>query len=180
MRLDQIMPEWDHREIHRIPLGAAPDVVFRAIEETTWAEVPVFRLLMALRFPKDGHAAGRPILADMLGGGFTLLDRDSGEVVIGSLNRVGFGADARLPEVAPGPALRAFATPGFVKIAFNFRLADGVLVTETRVRGTDARARRWFRPYWMVIRLPSGLIRRVWLAAIRRRALAAVAGSATA
>ena len=43
------------------------------------------------------------------------------------------------------------------------------LVTETRVESTDARARRLFALYWLVIRLGSGLIRRDLLRAVRRR-----------
>ena len=42
--------------------------------------------------------------------------------------------------------------------------------TETLVVGNDAASTRKFAPYWAIIRLPSGLIRRSWLAAIDRRA----------
>ncbi len=41
--------------------------------------------------------------------------------------------------------------------------------TETLVSGTDSASTRKFGPYWALIRLPSGLIRRSWLAAIDRR-----------
>lgn len=44
------------------------------------------------------------------------------------------------------------------------------LITETRVEGTDKASNAKFAPYWALIRLPSGLIRRCWLAAIERRA----------
>lgn len=40
---------------------------------------------------------------------------------------------------------------------------------ETVVVGTDRASTRRFAPYWAFIRLPSGLIRRSWLAAIDRR-----------
>jgi len=51
-------------------------------------------------------------------------------------------------------------------------LGDGTtrIETETLVAGTDQASTRRFRPYWALIRLPSGLIRRSWLAAIDRRA----------
>lgn len=42
--------------------------------------------------------------------------------------------------------------------------------TITRVNGTDQASSRKFAPYWAIIRGPSGLIRRSWLAAIDRRA----------
>ncbi|MEP7335602.1 MAG: hypothetical protein ABI717_07460, partial [Actinomycetota bacterium] len=65
-----------------------------------------------------------------------------------------------------------FAEPGYAKMAFNFRLEDRVLSTETRVLLTDERSRKLFRRYWIVIRPFSGLIRREWLRAIARRAAA--------
>ena len=46
------------------------------------------------------------------------------------------------------------------------------IITETRIAGTDSAARRAFARYWLLIRGPSGLIRRSWLAAIDRRATA--------
>ena len=55
----------------------------------------------------------------------------------------------------------------------NFRADGGRLTTETRVLLTDARARRRFRLYWLVVRPMSGLVRRSWLRAAKRRAEAA-------
>jgi hypothetical protein len=76
--------------------------------------------------------------------------------------------------VAPGE-FAGFAEPGYAKAGFNFSVAPGpaggcVLSTETRVLGTDPGARRRFRVYWTVVRPGSGLIRRDWLRAIRKRA----------
>jgi hypothetical protein len=48
---------------------------------------------------------------------------------------------------------------------------DGALLeTETRIYLTDAAARRRFGAYWLMIRPFSGLIRRLWLRAAKRRA----------
>lgn len=48
---------------------------------------------------------------------------------------------------------------------------DGTLLaTETRVFLTDERSRRRFAAYWLVVRPFSGLVRRSWLAAAKRRA----------
>ena len=55
-------------------------------------------------------------------------------------------------------------------MAINWRLDGTTLSTETRVLATDEASRRAFRRYWLVIRPFSGLIRRVWLRAIRQRA----------
>ena len=77
-------------------------------------------------------------------------------------------------EIKDGAEFLAFERAGFVKAAMNFRLSDSGagtrLETETRVLATDAGARRGFRRYWLVIRPASGLIRRIWLRAIARRA----------
>jgi hypothetical protein len=72
--------------------------------------------------------------------------------------------------VADARSFREFAEPGWAKMAVNFRVADGVLSTETRVWLTDAASRRAFIAYWLVIRPFSGLIRRAWLTAAARRA----------
>ena len=42
--------------------------------------------------------------------------------------------------------------------------------TETRIFLTDVAARRRFAAYWLVVRPFSGLLRRSWLQAARRRA----------
>ncbi|MGH2991074.1 MAG: hypothetical protein ACRDMA_14690 [Solirubrobacterales bacterium] len=69
---------------------------------------------------------------------------------------------------------RAFARPGFVRIATSFELealGEGTrLSTETRVQPTDAAAACAFRLYWWAIRGGSGLIRRDVMHAVRRRA----------
>ena len=76
--------------------------------------------------------------------------------------------------IAAVEQLRAFAEPGWVKVAFDFVLVpDGGgthLSTETRVAATDARTRRIFGLYWLAIRAGSGLIRRDLLRAVARQA----------
>jgi hypothetical protein len=67
-----------------------------------------------------------------------------------------------------------FAEPGYAKMAMDMcARSDGAgsrLETETRVFLTNAAARRRFAAYWLVIRPFSGLIRRSWLKAAKRRA----------
>ncbi|WP_084956735.1 hypothetical protein [Thermoactinospora rubra] len=177
MGLQQILPRWHFREVHRTPVYASREQVFRAIEDLTWAEVPVFRALMALRFPGSRRRpSSARVLDGLLGDGFAVLDRDADEIVVGTVARLPGGRRVALPAGSPGTAMRDLTAPDLVKIAMSFRLAGAELVTETRVLATSARARLLFRPYWLVVRLPSGLIRRVWLAAVRRRAEAACSG----
>jgi hypothetical protein len=63
--------------------------------------------------------------------------------------------------------LDVFAQQGFVVLQ-----GDGTtrIETETLIVGTDDASTQKFGPSWRLIRLPSGTIRRSWLAAIDRRA----------
>ena len=64
--------------------------------------------------------------------------------------------------------------PNRVIAAMNFLVvphgATSRVITETRVHGTDAWARRRFAVYWRIIHPGSDIIRRGWLEAIKRRA----------
>jgi hypothetical protein len=67
--------------------------------------------------------------------------------------------------------------PGFALAAMNFVVTPegpntSWVSTETRVFATSPDARRRFAAYWRVIYPGSAIIRRMWLRAIRRRALA--------
>ena len=95
-----------------------------------------------------------------------LAEEPNRELVIGAIGQPWKPRGGETPRAD----FRAFAEPGYAKMVLNFRYDAGVLETETRVRLTDAASRRKFRLYWIVIRPFSGLIRRVWLRAIRRRA----------
>ncbi|MSO96988.1 MAG: hypothetical protein EXR11_02050 [Rhodospirillaceae bacterium] len=68
----------------------------------------------------------------------------------------------------------AYQGPGF-KLAWGFSVTDlgggrCRVDTETRVQCCDAKTKRWFTMYWLIIRLPSGAIRRDMLRIIKRRA----------
>lgn len=162
--LDRVFPSWHFRERHAIRVDARPERVFAAVREVTLAEMGVFRVLARLRgirAPVD-----RPVL-EVAGPAWSVLADEPGrELVLGAV-----GQPWRLRGgVSPGGDFASFDRPGYVKMAINWRLDDTLLSTETRVLATDAAARRKFRRYWLVIRPFSGLIRRVWLRAIKRRA----------
>jgi hypothetical protein len=67
----------------------------------------------------------------------------------------------------------AFHEPGAAKLVLAFSAEPGGrltrLTTETRVHCLDRRALLSFAPYWLTIRLPSGLLRRRMLRAIKQR-----------
>ncbi len=80
------------------------------------------------------------------------------------------------PAIDGPDAYLRFAKPGYAKMALNFHLqplgASGAMLvsTETRIHLTDARARRRFGRYWLLIGPFSALLRLTMLRAIKRRA----------
>jgi hypothetical protein len=164
--LSEVLPEYDFRERHARRIDAPPDRVFAAVRELSADDSPVVRLLFLLRGLRGDTA--RPIFEQMERFGFEVVaEEPGGELVVAAIGqpwKLRGGARPR------GVDFRTFAEPGYAKMALNWRLVDGTLSTETRVRLTDAHARRAFRRYWLVIRPFSGLIRRAWLRAIARRA----------
>jgi hypothetical protein len=155
-KLDELMPRWQFVERHEIRIAAPPERIYAAIRNVTASEIRFFQILTSVRCmgrcrEKESilHAPpDKPILDVAVGSGFRMLADDAPrELVIGS-------------RVAPG----AFAV-------MNFRVdRDGVVTTETRVFARSDAARRRFAIYWRFIRPGSGIIRRSWLEAIKRRA----------
>lgn len=189
--LDAVLPRPHFTERHSRLVHASADVAWAAATSVTPGEVRAVGPLMALRsLPRilverrvpRRRPGGASFLETFEEGGFVELHRDE-HVVDGRAAAV-YGAagmfwspsgNAPLP-LADARAFAEHRGPGTVKAAFSLEVvegADGTLVTtETRIVGTDAGARRSFGRYWLIIRGPSGLIRRSWLAAIDRRARA--------
>ena len=175
--LDEFLPRYDVNEVHSVTTGAEPAAVMDAIRELTPREVPLFVALMALR-SLPAVLRGRrlptrgPLLDGFRKGGFVALRDEPDELVFGGVGRF-WQASGGLRRI-DAAEFRDFADPGWAKAAFNFAVErrDGVtlLRTETRVAGTDDRARRSFSRYWRVVHPGSALIRITWLHAIRRRA----------
>jgi len=154
--LDEIVPRWQFGEHHEIRIDATPDRIFEAIRDVTPREIRFFDTLTAIRrIGGDGRESiinapdDEPILSVATRTGFRMLVEDAPrEMVFGT--RVGPGSSA----------------------VMNFRVeGDGRLTTETRVAlAPSAGTRLLFGTYWRIIRPGSGIIRRGWLEAIKRRA----------
>ena len=99
---------------------------------------------------------------------FVILSRSSTELVAGAIGAV-WRPRGGLVRLADAEAWRTMSVPGTIKAAIDFRATEAtggsILSTETRVLAADARARRLFRLYWLVVGPFSALIRRRWLAA---------------
>lgn len=177
--LDEIMAIYDIHEVHEVVVHATIPQVWAALHQVALQDVPVFHALMAAR-ELPGRLAGRPwltaeprrpLLEHMGSSGFVqLAERAPVETVLGLLARpwrLG-GGQARVRDAA---SFLAFDEPGWSKAVMGFRLddvGDAVrLRTETRIRSTDATARRNFRAYWAVAGWGSAATRRAWLKAAK-------------
>ena len=162
--LERALPVWHHRERHSIHVSAAPGPALSAALAVRAAELPLVRALFRLRGLRP--ESGSTLLDAMGKDGFEQFS-DGVYVAIGKPWTPSGGLRSAADFVG-------FAEPGFAKMAFDFRAVPegggSRLETETRVFLTDARSRRRFAAYWLVVRPFSGLVRRSWLAAARRRA----------
>lgn len=163
MPIADALPVYHHSERHSIRVAASPERTLAAAREVTLGELPFVRLLARLRGLGPGHG---PLWEALLGAGFQPFGDDT-LVLVGRPWRAGY--ERRHVE-----DFIVFAEPGWAKMAIDLRAVpdgDGArLETETRVFLTDRPARRRFAAYWLVIRPFSGLIRRLWLRAAKRRA----------
>ena len=164
MAVADALPVYHHRERHSLHVDATPEAALAAARQTRFEDVPLVRALYRLRGLRAARSG--PIWDVMLEEGFRLHDAET-LVLIGRPWSPG-GGIRRAEDFA------GFDEPGYAKMAMDLRaVAEGPgarLETETRVFLTDARSRRRFLAYWLVIRPFSGLIRRLWLRAARRRA----------
>ncbi|HEY6052227.1 MAG TPA: hypothetical protein VIZ58_13315, partial [Thermoanaerobaculia bacterium] len=173
--LDRFIPLWDVRECHELVVAAPVGRAFQVLRNLDVNRAPIVKVLFWLRelpsrrknrdrLPPLGR---RSLLEDALSVGWTILEEIPGQqLAVGAITR------PWEPVVCfrgvPGPELRAFRDPGFVKIVWGIsvRPADGggcILGTETRVIATDERSRRKFGRYWYVFGPFIRLIRRISL-----------------
>ncbi len=159
--IDRFLPEWDANEIHAVVLDPTPERALAAALTAPAAPDAIVRLLLRLRgLPRDGTVEEL-----LLGMGFEPLAREPDEVVFGAAGK----------PWQPGGGIGPFtpASAGTVRIVLNFHAEPlpelGTrLSTETRISGVDGQARRAFRRYWRFVGPFSALIRRRWLAGVRR------------
>lgn len=164
MSVQDALPVFHHHERHAIRVAASPERALAAAREARLDDVPLVRLLFRLRGLRASPRG--PVWEALLAEGFQPLGDDTVVLVgkpwspRGNLRRV--------------DDFVAFAEPGYAKMALDLRAVpdgDGArLETETRIYLTDAHARRRFGAYWLVVRPFSGLVRRSWLKAAKRRA----------
>ncbi len=164
MSLSDALPVYHHNECHSIHVAATPERALAAAREVSLEDVPIARTLVRLR---GLRAAPRgPLWDALLAQGFQPFGDDTLTLIGKPWTRRG--------GIRQVDDFVAFAEPGWAKMAVDLRaVPDGTgarLETETRIFLTDSASRRRFGVYWLVIRPFSGLIRRSWLKAAKRRA----------
>jgi len=181
MALERILPRYDASERHAIVVRADAARTYAALRTLDLADLPLTRVLMAVRALPDrvlgrrGLPLRRHVTLDgLLGAGFALLAEEPGrEIVLGIAGRfwrvTGGGMRVSAADFA------AFSAAGTAKAAMDFRLEPlgggrTRLSTETRILCADDAARRSFGRYWLAVRAGSGLIRREILARVKRAA----------
>lgn len=168
--LDLFSPSWKGRERHSVRTDLADELLIQAAREVTWREVPVLRRLLFDHFGGERLDPDQPIIEGFLtGGSYSLLHDGGSEIVIG----LGLeGMFARTARKADRHTFLLRPTGQQARVVLCFAAKDGELTTETRVDVGSLGMRLAFYAYWALIRMPSGLIRRHWLAAVVRRATA--------
>ena len=177
--LHTFLPEHQFSERHHIRVNASPARVLDMASQLHVTDFPVARLLLYLRAipARIAAALGKPsarrIDARFGLHDFTVLGRDGDqEFALGLVGRFWESAGGLIHVEAS--AFRTFSEPDIAKLVMTFVArpegADTLLTTRTDVDCPDAATHRRFTPYWVLIRIPSGLIRRMMLRQIKQLA----------
>ena len=177
--LDSIMPQYQFFERHSAVIQARPEQVMQAIRQSTFADMKSLGTLLriraaGLRTPSQDAgvlASDKRILDAFLASGYVSGGNTHEIVICGGANVQA----KRSLEVRTLEECADYQQPGAIKVAFGFNVEDAgggwcKVTAETRVLALDAATRRGMSRYWRLIAPGSGLLRRQWLAGIRRRA----------
>ncbi len=175
-QLDRFLPACDVRERHTIRVAAPVEDTWVA---TLALDLQQSRLVRAIFRAREllmgaapvGEVEPQPLLrwARALGWG-DLAEEPGRQVVLGGVTRP-WEANPVFRALPPDE-FADFAEPRYVKIAWTFSAEPlgseaSRAATETRVAGTDAYARRRFRPYWTLASPGIVLIRRQGLRLVK-------------
>jgi hypothetical protein len=177
-----MLPVWEHETSHSCLMSASLDETWAALHAVTLGDAPLMRwLLFGRALPgqltgqrRSGPNAQTPIVPSLRATGFTLLASEPPtDLQLGRAARFWRLYGDSTVRLRDADAFTAFSEPGFAKALIVFQLREHpegtLLVTTTRVHGTDDVARRKFARYWRLVAPASGLTRRALLAAVRRR-----------
>ncbi|MEV0374186.1 hypothetical protein AB0I10_31015 [Streptomyces sp. NPDC050636] len=180
---DTFVPRPDFSSRHHTVIPAPVEAVWAAWQEMEqvgsegWG--PIVRALFTVRRHLGRLKNGGEVPKEDLRDSFRLLAEDPPrEVVRGIVGQWwAMGAADIRPDVTGPREFLAFDEPGYAKATFSMRFtADATcggtrVVTETRVLCLDEAARRAMGRYWRLVEPFSGLVRRMMLSRLRKRAV---------
>jgi hypothetical protein len=177
-RLDDIMPEYQFSERHTVRTLARPEQLMEATRAATWGDLKSLNTLMKVRgavlrepFRDTGYfSPNRRVLDAFTASGYVTDSSEHEFVMFGAVNM----REKRGAGVHSAQEFVDYREQGAIKTAFDFNAEDAgggwcTLTTETRMMVYDD-STRGPAIYWRLIVPGSGLLRREWLAGIRRRA----------
>jgi hypothetical protein len=191
MLLNKYIPEYDVTEVHSIRVKASPEAIYRALSELTLTEISgIVRLLFWLRsLPEKREkrvleklSNKQPMLQSIMKNGFvTIAGNPPQELVFGLMAPGDIGRFWKKNSITniqfkDADSFMAFTDPNYIRVVANFSIEQSdkpgwvIVRTESRSVGLSKKAFQQFRPYWRIIRPWSGLIRRLWLRGIKRKA----------
>lgn len=186
MLIDRYSGDYRFSERHSLYVNKAAGDVYAGVKSVCLTDMPIVARLLALRSGRVGTALRTPRRADaptelpvldaaVKKGFFALEESAPRELVYGAIGRFWQPRGPDLVRLRAADQFLDFKEPGYAKLVLNFHieaLSDQRcrLSTQTRIAVTDGAALRKFAVYWAIIRIGSGLIRRLWLRAIARAA----------
>jgi hypothetical protein len=151
--LDGWLPDPVIRSRHRCSAAAEPDTLWHAAESLHLRDTRTLGRLVRWRIP--GTPATATFRDLFRAAPFTVLDEGAGWSVSGLVGRI-WTLERDYPALESAEAFRAWAEPGTAKVVFGHWVepaADGrsVLVSESRVAGTNRSATLRLRALWAVV-----------------------------
>lgn len=173
------LPGAQFRERHEAWVAHEPGPILDVLSSLEDRDDAIVRRMLKLReMPSRlwGALGGRSALTGKGRFGmssFTQLERGETVLVLGLAGRF-WRLDFGLADIPDAQAFRDFNDAGAARLVMTFvvesrRQGAARLITETHVHCPDTRSLVMFAPYWIVIRLGSGLIRRRMLRLVQRR-----------
>jgi hypothetical protein len=159
MDLDDVVPVADHVTRQARDIEAPPDVVWEQLHRLKLSGLPVTLALGGVRalpglLTGKWHGALDQTFLDVVPVPVLSSEPPTAVVFGGALQPWKLTGGEHAPDL-DAAGLRAWAEPGWVKVAMEFRLTPWRgrtrLSSETRVGATDAGARRRFGLYWLVV-----------------------------
>jgi hypothetical protein len=177
-RLDEIMPEYQFSERHSLRIHARPEQVMQAVRESTWGDLKSLGTLLKIRgvatrtpFHDNGYfSPDKRVLDAFSASGYIFGGSDHEIVMAGPVNM----RLMRRPDVHTLQEFADYREQGWIKTAFDFNVEDAgggwsIIIAETRMAAQEDLS-RGPAVYWRLMVPGSGLLRREWLAGIKRRA----------